>query len=1098
MATTRTIRRPAWQTEELAEEWVEPDDNASDAAPSVLSLGSPVGFGDDDREVEGNEEKREVERRPAGTFLVREDVPATPLLAKTPGHNKNAIKDFFTPLPLEQMFQPVSSPPVDSNYAYQPGATHHLDPLQRDESSASGSDTDGSEHRDSMAEHHPNHPPQCEFTFSVPRRSILSSSTPHPQGLLDLARRGLLPATDPRLRLFHFQYDTFTRDHLSQLVDSIAANTPSGSSGGEPSPAVNGTFARMATQLSRVSEASSSSSPSRLRSIKRIKLSPPTEYGDGDGAGAKFRRPRSRSRRDYNRESKSVMQQIKQARHFSKVFTRPDELSPLSGIIESQRDGVVAERSSQQAIPSVTTALLKVSKGNGGEQPPGGVDTNPQKSNPSFLDYRMQAVDLMAQIRTDVQEQGRLFSGDTMVSHVAAALSHSAARQSLSSSQRTALAQTQAHSKGSSAEQTEPVQIRSPARKDHLSSSTDARRSLKNRSPRKLCRVGSDGSLPGKPPFEVPAVAVFTAFPASNGANPAPFPISDGFLAPTHIAGYPSSSLRLRVSEDLNRLVSSSTASGTTLTAGSSAGSYSKHAGPPHMTRIAPEDMPALPDRVGKMVFDKELMKWVKDTAKATSFHADDPQARDQTSEDPFRDIESLKDEDSSRSRRSRRLSAQSQRTSEMSRITEVEESELEDEEERELASFSMGDHPSRVVPAMADGTDSEGEDEGYDEAIASGEESEEEVADVVEMSAAMSIDDLAPSSSILPQVVAPSAKPRVTPAKVHASPRGRKFTPYVFGTPVFPSRPSSSLAPTPLRSALKSGGATPNKTPANHPAWRRRSVSFSDGKREGQIRGLSKNSGTLSAPEADGSNAMSPRTRRIAKMMAQLEGTSYEEESPSKVTARPPAEEIQPFSLQATPANSTSASADGRNSSRSASVRSTKSFQKGNATFLTECSFGVAHDRLVQVITDVQPFEPHWEQLGAIDLSNKNLDSVARLKEFLPRLDSLCLDRNQVSYLSGIPSTVRSLSAASNVLTSVTSFNHLRNLENLDISGNDVDSLRQLECLRHLRELRADGNKVASVDGLEKLDGLVKLSLEGNAIGDVQLEKCRWYVTSS
>ena len=63
-----------------------------------------------------------------------------------------------------------------------------------------------------------------------------------------------------------------------------------------------------------------------------------------------------------------------------------------------------------------------------------------------------------------------------------------------------------------------------------------------------------------------------------------------------------------------------------------------------------------------------------------------------------------------------------------------------------------------------------------------------------------------------------------------------------------------------------------------------------------------------------------------------------------------------------------------------------------GHATFLTECSFGVAHDRLVQVITDVQPFEPYWEELTSIDLSHRNLDSTARLKEFLPRLDSLSL----------------------------------------------------------------------------------------------------------
>jgi hypothetical protein len=62
------------------------------------------------------------------------------------------------------------------------------------------------------------------------------------------------------------------------------------------------------------------------------------------------------------------------------------------------------------------------------------------------------------------------------------------------------------------------------------------------------------------------------------------------------------------------------------------------------------------------------------------------------------------------------------------------------------------------------------------------------------------------------------------------------------------------------------------------------------------------------------------------------------------------------------------------------------------NATFLTECSFGVAHDRLVEVITDVQPFEPHWEDLANIDLSDKKLESVARLKEFLPRVEEINL----------------------------------------------------------------------------------------------------------
>lgn len=60
------------------------------------------------------------------------------------------------------------------------------------------------------------------------------------------------------------------------------------------------------------------------------------------------------------------------------------------------------------------------------------------------------------------------------------------------------------------------------------------------------------------------------------------------------------------------------------------------------------------------------------------------------------------------------------------------------------------------------------------------------------------------------------------------------------------------------------------------------------------------------------------------------------------------------------------------------------------DATFLTECSFGVAHDRLLQCITDVLPFEPYWEEVANVDLSKKALDSLARLKEFMPKLENL------------------------------------------------------------------------------------------------------------
>ena len=122
-------------------------------------------------------------------------------------------------------------------------------------------------------------------------------------------------------------------------------------------------------------------------------------------------------------------------------------------------------------------------------------------------------------------------------------------------------------------------------------------------------------------------------------------------------------------------------------------------------------------------------------------------------------------------------------------------------------------------------------------------------------------------------------------------------------------------------------------------------------------------------------------------------------DETPSKMsTGRPPAGEsnTQPSGSRVTSGSSGKFGDSRRGTSRrsaSLSGRSNRSTaRQANATFLTDWSFRVSHDRLVQVITDVQPYEPYWEELTVIDLSEKNLESVARLKEFLPKLDSLQL----------------------------------------------------------------------------------------------------------
>ena len=152
----------------------------------------------------------------------------------------------------------------------------------------------------------------CPFTFSVPQpvaSTHIASSSPiqdqNPTG----TTTAVAPLTDPRLRLFQFQYDTFTRDHLSAMVDSIAVNSPSGSNTGNLIASTSSPFG-----LPPVSEASAHSSSMELRSAKRVKLSPPSDLHSlksraSSGVGRPLRR------KDYVGESKFLMAQIKSAKH---------------------------------------------------------------------------------------------------------------------------------------------------------------------------------------------------------------------------------------------------------------------------------------------------------------------------------------------------------------------------------------------------------------------------------------------------------------------------------------------------------------------------------------------------------------------------------------------------------------------------------------------------------------------------------------------------------------------------------------------------------------------------------------------------------------
>ncbi|KAH8077035.1 hypothetical protein BXZ70DRAFT_709242 [Cristinia sonorae] len=1166
MTDAPSPNKPAWQTEDLEDEWIDEDEEPATVSvrdKSDLSYTNLVGsilVRRDD--ASGSLHASSSDDGGAGTFLIREDVPATPFLPKTPGKSKKSmVKGFFSPLALEMMFEPPSPPKANSTPLPPPSTNAPAVPSRLSQMYVPSEDStevhsegglreaeevegesqgdDGEDKRGEPVLTLPEAAIHYEFTFAPPEPNPFNSagaapnaqSTPIPPG-----RQTHGPVmTDPRLRLFHFQYDTFTRDHLSAMVDSIAVNTPSGNT--TPSTADGS-----AHGISRASERSIS----RLRSAKRIKLSPASDYSPtGDGAAFIMRPVRAL---DYVGESRNLMEKIRQNRDFSTVSTTASGLSPHArkpsdSPAESAGNRSMMRSSSQRLrVPSARYGDLSATK----SQSSGGT-TNSKQSNYSSLAYREQAANLMAQIRNDMKGSKRLFSTDTETSHVS--------QQNVDKSYASVGAKyLPPEEEDDDATELLPESLRQPeigTREPPDTSSSQARRIL---SPRRVMRKISAthdaeqelsqsldqmslNSSAFLDQFPQPPVNVLVTAPQSVPPSPAVrFDIqnpSPSHLAPPTAAApaYPSSSIRSGRNEDLTRFVSSSTASGTTLTAGSAA-SFVKHAGPKQLTHIAPSDVPALPDRVGGMVYDKVKMRWVKAVAALSSngrpFEDDNdaaPTDPANESEDPFRDIESLREEDSrvQDSPETRPVSNEAAEPLtddeeggsiltadlEQSRIEEVSDSEAEDMEEVELNSFSFDSMDAVVATesGYANPLDIEDSEEMEDD---------EEEQTITETSFLTGLDADQDESAVddddddSPAQSPPRGTPRPSFGKLSTPLPHSHSDPTALSSGVRSAMKSNSITPV---SALKDPSRNRFQTPLAR-LGHRRSVSFSDGKREGPILGVGRNAPTpdvtegsaetesemtdLSKSQSQGPSEAVPsaRSKRIADMLQGIEDSAFHEDSPSKASSvRPPQEELQPIqarrpSSQAAVVGSASREDSERFLSRSHSV---SRMSARNATFLTECSFGVAHDRLVAVITDVQPFEPYWDQLSTIDLSKKNLDSVARLKEFLPRLDTLSLNSNQLSWLSGVPGSVRTLSVASNILTGVTSFNHLVNLESLDISDNNVDSLRQLECLRHLRELRADGNRIESVEGLHKMDGLVKLSLQRNRIRNLNLANFRW-----
>ncbi|AEO61364.1 hypothetical protein MYCTH_2311427 [Thermothelomyces thermophilus ATCC 42464] len=143
----------------------------------------------------------------------------------------------------------------------------------------------------------------------------------------------------------------------------------------------------------------------------------------------------------------------------------------------------------------------------------------------------------------------------------------------------------------------------------------------------------------------------------------------------------------------------------------------------------------------------------------------------------------------------------------------------------------------------------------------------------------------------------------------------------------------------------------------------------------------------------------------------------------------------------------------------------------------------------LVEKLAEVEPFEPYWEDMRELELREKGLSALHALDEYCGQLESLDVSKNKIRNLGGIPSSVLHLRITHNQLSSLTAWNHLINLQYIDVSNNSLTSLAVFKNLIHLRSLRADNNQITSLDGIKFHKGLQTLRVRGNLIKEVDFD---------
>ncbi|KAG8730331.1 hypothetical protein FRC12_020335 [Ceratobasidium sp. 428] len=344
--------------------------------------------------------------------------------------------------------------------------------------------------------------------------------------------------------------------------------------------------------------------------------------------------------------------------------------------------------------------------------------------------------------------------------------------------------------------------------------------------------------------------------------------------APAHSHLEPQRPSTSPAHEDMNRFVSSSTVHTKSTTY--SAESFVKHPGPAAsvlshsgsgVRRIAPTDLPteALPDRIGKMVYDRAAMRWRQEMTDGNWSDG---------SEDPFKDFDSFLS------------TAGGDRSDDEGSAPMEEDDDQDQEQEHEETGEQMvhDDAPNfdatlepiglSVVEELPEsGFDLDGETVGEQSTVTVGSPPNVK-ADITDIVASPQPSELI---STAPLSILPIPKRRFPDLGIDTS----AYDATTSRLPLRPALKSASSTPAPSAPPSRQSTVDPT-TPMPDSTKNRRSVSFSDGRTTGKIRGLVARDesegeslsdvGTLTITPPESDNSPSSRMKRIGNLLDELE----------------------------------------------------------------------------------------------------------------------------------------------------------------------------------------------------------------------------------